>query len=80
MHKEYSTVTSKGQLVIPASLRRRLKIEEGTRVLFVEDNGRLILEPLTQDSIARARGCLPAKPSLLQALLEDRRREREREQ
>ena len=79
MDEEYSTVTSKGQLVIPAAMRRRLKIKEGTRVRFVEDNGRLILQPLTAEFIDRLTGCLAGEPSLLDALEEDRREERKHE-
>jgi AbrB family looped-hinge helix DNA binding protein len=79
MNREYSTVTSKGQLVIPAALRRRLKIKEGTRVRFIEDNGRLILQPLTTKFIDQLTGCLAGEPSLLDALEEDRREERKRE-
>lgn len=78
MIKEFATVTSKGQLVIPASIRHRLKIKKGTRVRLIEEDGRLILQPLTEDFIDRACGCLAGGPSLLDALLEDRRQERER--
>ena len=31
-----ATVTSKGQVTLPASLRRRLGIREGTRLVFLE--------------------------------------------
>lgn len=79
MSKDFATVTSKGQLVIPASIRRRLKIKKGTRVRFIEDRGRLILQPLTEDFIDRTCGILAGGPSLLEALLEDRRQERQRE-
>ena len=79
MGKEYATVTSKGQLVIPAAMRRRFKIKEGTKVLFLEDNGRLLLQPLTEDLIDLLTGCLAGEPDLLDALEEDRREERKRE-
>jgi AbrB family looped-hinge helix DNA binding protein len=79
MKKEYSTVTSKGQLVIAAAIRRRLKIKAGTRVRLVEDNGRLILLPLTPEFIDQVTGSLAGEPSLLDALEEDRREERKRE-
>ncbi len=29
--------TSKGQIIIPAKLRRKYGIEEGTRIEFIED-------------------------------------------
>src|SRR5258708_12477041 len=62
MKTEVSTVTTKGQLVIPAKLRRKYSIKEGTQVAFVEEENRLILQPLTPEFIRSLRGCL-AKPS-----------------
>ena len=76
MQAETATVTSKGQLVIPAGLRRRLGIGKGTRVSIVEDNGRLILQPVTREFVHSLRGSLKGKPSLLDLLLEERKRER----
>ena len=46
MKIETSIVTTKGQLVIPARLRRRFGIKKGTRVTFVEDAGRIIVQPM----------------------------------
>ena len=34
---ETATVTSKGQVTLPASLRRKLGIQEGSQLLFIED-------------------------------------------
>jgi len=42
-----STVSSKGQITIPAEIRHRLGVKEGDRVEFVVDNGRTILQPAT---------------------------------
>ncbi len=71
-----SVVTTKGQLVIPARLRRRFGIKKGTLVTFVEDNGRIIVQPVTREFIRRLRGSLKGEPSALAALLEERQRER----
>ena len=76
MKTEVSTVTTKGQLVIPSKLRRKYSIKEGTQVAFVEEETRLILQPLTPEFIHSLRGSLRGEPSALQALLEDRKRER----
>jgi AbrB family looped-hinge helix DNA binding protein len=69
-------VTSKGQLVIPARLRRRFGIRKGTLVSFSEEDGRLIVQPITAEFIHSLRGSLKGKPSALKVLLEERRRER----
>ena len=73
----FSTVTSKGQLVIPAKLRRKYSIRKGTRVAFVEEEDRLVLQPLTPEYIRRLRGSLKKGPSALRFLLKERRQERE---
>ena len=73
MHTAY--VTSKGQLVIPSKLRRKYNIKRGTRVNFVEDNGKIILQPVTREYIREFRGIYKLKPgekSATQELLEDR--------
>ncbi len=76
MRTETGVVTSKGQLVIPARLRRRFGIRKGTLVSFLEDNGRLVVQPVTPEFIRSLRGSLKGEPSALKALLEDRKRER----
>jgi AbrB family looped-hinge helix DNA binding protein len=54
-----ATFTSKGQLVIPAELRRKHGIRAGTKVAIFEDSvGRIVLQPMTEDYIKRVRGCL----------------------
>ena len=43
----YSTVvTRKGQVTIPAEIRRSLGLKQGDRVRFVQENGRVTLEPI----------------------------------
>ncbi len=74
------TVTSKGQMVIPAPLRRRLKIKKGTRIHIEESGGRLILQPITKDFIRSLRGSLKGRPSLHDELRKERREELKREE
>ena len=77
MKTEVSTVTTKGQLVIPSKLRRKYAIKQGTQVAFLEQENRLVLQPLTAEFVRSLRGSLSGEPSALKALLEDRKRERE---
>jgi AbrB family looped-hinge helix DNA binding protein len=77
MKTDVSTVTTKGQVVIPSKLRRKYAIKEGTQVVFLEQENRLVLQPLTREFIRSLRGSLRGEPSALKALLEDRKRERE---
>ena len=75
-----ATFTSKGQLVVPAELRRKHGIEAGTRVKFLEDQfGRIVLQPITEDYVDRVMGCLAAGPDLLEKWKAEHREEGERE-
>ena len=61
-----ATFTSKGQLVIPAELRRKHGIEAGTKVKILEDQfGRIVLQPITEDYVDRVMGCLATGEDLL---------------
>jgi AbrB family looped-hinge helix DNA binding protein len=83
METTYVTVSSKGQLVIPASIREALGIETGTRVAVRVDGGQMILVPQSIEAklrrIRSMRGYTAGGPSGTDILLEDRRIERERE-
>jgi AbrB family looped-hinge helix DNA binding protein len=71
------TVSSKGQLVIPAKIREKLAIEEGTEVIFIEtERG---VEIVTKKRMLEwLRGCVKGKVSL-DDFLEMRREEHQRE-
>ncbi|HYL16023.1 MAG TPA: AbrB/MazE/SpoVT family DNA-binding domain-containing protein [Terriglobales bacterium] len=79
--KELSaTFTSKGQLVVPAELRRKHGIEAGTKVKFLEDQfGRIVLQPVTEEYVDRVMGCLADGPDLLGDWEREHRKEAERE-
>jgi AbrB family looped-hinge helix DNA binding protein len=75
-----ATFTSKGQLVVPAELRRKHGIEAGTKVRFLEDRlGRIVLQPITEQYIDRVMGCLAGGPSLLEKWEKEHREEGERD-
>jgi len=74
---EASVVTTKGQLVIPARLRRRFGIKKGTTVTFFEDGSRIVIQPVTPEFIRGLRGSLKKDPSALAILLGERQRERD---
>ena len=77
-----TVISSKGQVVIPAELREQFGLEKGTRATWTEDNGRLVLTPITALRIREIRGFLkpkPGQPSMFEEHLAERERERERE-
>ena len=68
--------TVKGQVVIPADLRKRFNIKKGTRLAISEGEGNVIvLRPVPDDPIEASRGILKGKRSLTRALLRDRSEE-----
>ena len=72
MSAVHKTVSSKGQIVIPASIRRRLGIKRGTRVLIEEEADKIILKPITRAYVHSLRGRFKGK-GLLKALMADRK-------
>jgi AbrB family looped-hinge helix DNA binding protein len=83
MEQVFTTVSSKGQMVITAAIREAMGIKPGTRVAIRQEGERVILEPLTLEAklrlIKELRGSTAGGPSMCDMLLEDRRREREME-
>ena len=41
---ELATVTSKGQVTIPAAIRRKLELKTGSKLLFFEDGENVIIK------------------------------------
>jgi AbrB family looped-hinge helix DNA binding protein len=77
-----TTIDAKGQVVIPAELRRQYGLKEGTRATWSEDHGRLVLTPLTEQRLDEIMGFLkpgPGAPSMFDELFAERERERQRE-
>ncbi len=69
------TSTIKGQIVIPADIRRKYGIEKGTRLKVYEQKNKIIVKPLKRDPVHEGRGMLKTKGRILKALVKDRKRE-----
>ncbi|HZV47016.1 MAG TPA: AbrB/MazE/SpoVT family DNA-binding domain-containing protein [Thermodesulfovibrionales bacterium] len=68
--------TIKGQIVIPAALRKKYNIKKGSKVSIYEGEGNIIIiKPLPEDPIEASKGMLKGKTSILKALLKDREEE-----
>jgi len=72
-------VTTKGQIVIPSKIRRRLNIKKGTKLYIEEKGDELILKAVTPAYFERIAGVLPTKGKLSKALIEEREKDKERE-
>jgi AbrB family looped-hinge helix DNA binding protein len=66
---------AKGQIVIPAEIRRKYHIEPGTKMQLLEYGDVLYLIPPVDDPIKAACGILPARPSLSKKLLQERQKD-----
>ena len=51
---EVAKVTSKGQITIPIDIRRKLGIKEGSKVLFIEDTGRIYIANSSMEALREA--------------------------
>lgn len=58
-----ATLTSKGQVTIPADVRQRLGLESGDRIEFIQMDGGYAIKPAIDD-VRSLKGLLrkPAKP------------------
>ena len=74
-----SVLTTKGQIVIPAKIRRKLKMKQGTKVVIIEREDGFLVKPLDKKFFEQFAGILPGKGKATKALLDDRRKERKRE-
>lgn len=75
-----TTATTKGQIVIPSSVRRKLGIKAGTRIQVELDeaNAQIILKPITREYIERMAGRFSGTP-LLKDLVRERQLDKGRE-
>lgn len=75
--------TTKGQVVIPAWLRKQFQIEDGTKAIVQATPEGILLQPVTSVTIRRLRGILKRKPgdkSLDEEWAEHKREEKELEE
>ena len=71
-------VTTRGRVVIPARLRRKLGIKPGTKVCFIEHGSEILFQPLTKQNIRSICGMLKDTTSATAELLIERKKDRER--
>jgi antitoxin PrlF len=45
---ELAKITAKGQITIPIHIRKKLNLKDGDKVIFIEENGRVVMENSTK--------------------------------
>jgi AbrB family looped-hinge helix DNA binding protein len=73
-------VTTKGQLVIPARIRRKLGIKPGTKICFVERGKDILFQPITKEYIRNMAGMLRSNTRVTDELLAERKKDKTREE
>jgi bifunctional DNA-binding transcriptional regulator/antitoxin component of YhaV-PrlF toxin-antitoxin module len=70
-----STVTSRGQTVVPAELRRRYAVEAGTALEWIDTGYEIRVIPLPADIVGALRGSAKGR-KLVAKLLKARQKDR----
>ena len=72
----HTRATVKGQVLIPVALRRKYGIKKGTRISITEEDGRIVLKPITPDFIHSLMG-IAKGTGAWEEFVAERRRERD---
>jgi AbrB family looped-hinge helix DNA binding protein len=75
MQRQITTVSTKGQFVIPSEMRAALGIKPGTRIAVTQDGTKITLEPVTNELVDKTRGMLKGKAHLTEKIRREWRRE-----
>lgn len=73
MMTQITTVSTKGQLVIPSAMRESLGIKPGTRVAVRMEGSHLIVEPVSETMVDELQGIFKGGPSMADELQKERR-------
>jgi len=73
------SASSRGQIVIPKDIRNELRIGPGKKLLIKIEGDHAIILPLPDDPVEYFCGYFQDRSSLTKALLDERKRDRDRE-
>lgn len=62
---EVAKITSKGQITIPIDIRRKLGVKEGDKVLFVEEQGRIVMMNSSMEALRKAQAAFAGEAERL---------------
>ena len=62
---EVAKVTSKGQITIPIDIRRRLGVKEGDKILFIEEQGKIVMMNSSMEALRKAQAAFAGEADRL---------------
>ena len=62
---DVSKVTSKGQITIPIDIRRRLGVKEGDKILFIEEQGKIVMMNSSMEALRKAQSAFAGEAERL---------------
>lgn len=71
------TVSTKGQMVIPSSIRKKYRIKPRSKVEFLDMGNEIVIVPIPNNSFIESRGAL--RGVNVEDLIKQRRKERHNE-
>jgi len=74
-----ATLSIKGQIVVPARIRKKLGLKKGSMVAIIEEPNGFSVRPVDRQYFERYAGLLGGEGKATKALLKERRKERELE-
>ena len=77
---DFAYTRSRGRIVIPAGIRRKLGIKPGIKVCFIERGNDILFQPVTKEYVRSVCGMLKSAASASKKLLEERRNDKAREE
>jgi AbrB family looped-hinge helix DNA binding protein len=52
---ELAKITTRGQITLPIAIRKKLNVKDGNKVVFIEENGRIVIENAGMLALREAR-------------------------
>ncbi len=71
-----TTLSSKGQIILPSELRKKINIKKGSKFLIEFEDNKIILTLLNKEFYERLAGSISEKGKLLKALISEKEREK----
>lgn len=69
------TISQKGQVVLPAAIRKKYNLKKGTKLYIEEEEGGILMMPGGTERISAMKGSLKSNGSVTEFLLHERRAE-----